>query len=265
MKEARKHPLSLSTAGQRGVGWGKGAGESYALDTDRFLAADGIENIIKVLEELEDEKLRDLEFIELDACPGGCVGGTLQVENAYVAKSKFKRLNHFLPPVRTSTDPPGIQQALPWDDEVQYEPVFRLGHNVRESIAMVNQMNELLEQLPGLDCGSCGAPTCRARAEDIVRGQSSTLDCIHVLKRSVKELTAACADLADQALHDIPGADARLQPLLESLQKLGAQAALMDGPLQRRAAEAESASPDFPKTPAAQSAPAGPDTTQEES
>lgn len=58
MKEARKHPLSLSTAGQRGVGWGKGAGESYALDTDRFLAADGIENIIKVLEELEDEKLR---------------------------------------------------------------------------------------------------------------------------------------------------------------------------------------------------------------
>ncbi len=53
--------------------------------------------------------------------------------------------------------------------------MFRLGHNVRESIAMVNQMNELLEQLPGLDCGSCGAPTCRARAEDIVRGQSSTL------------------------------------------------------------------------------------------
>lgn len=231
-----------------------------------FLAADGIENIIKVLEELEDEKLRDLEFIELDACPGGCVGGTLQVENAYVAKSKFKRLNHFLPPVRTSTDPPGIQQALPWDDEVQYEPVFRLGHNVRESIAMVNQMNELLEQLPGLDCGSCGRPHLpRPGRGYCPRTKAPTLDCIHVLKRSVKELTAACADLADQALHDIPGADARLQPLLESLQKLGAQAALMDGPLQRRAAEAESASPDFPKTPAAQSAPAGPDTTQEES
>lgn len=264
MKEACKHPLSLSTAGQRGVGWGKGAGESYALDTDRFLAADGIENIIKVLEELEDEKLRDLEFIELDACPGGCVGGTLQVENAYVAKSKFKRLNHFLPPVRTSADLSGAQQALPWDDEVQYEPVFRLGHNVRESIAMVNRMNELLEQLPGLDCGSCGAPTCRARAEDIVRGQSSTLDCIHVLKRSVKELTAACADLADQALHDIPGADARLQPLLENLQKLGAQAALMDGPLQRHATESESVSPGSPQTGTAQSASAEPNKTQEE-
>ena len=173
MKEARKHPFSFHCRAA-GCGLGQGCRRILCPDTDRFLAADGIENIIKVLEELEDEKLRDLEFIELDACPGGCVGGTLQVENAYVAKSKFKRLNHFLPPVRTSTDPPGIQQALPWDDEVQYEPVFRLGHNVRESIAMVNQMNELLEQLPGLDCGSCGAPTCRARAEDIVRGQSST-------------------------------------------------------------------------------------------
>ena len=142
--------------------------------------------------------------------------------------------------------------------------MFRLGHNVRESIAMVNQMNELLEQLPGLDCGSCGAPHLPRPGRGYCPRTKLYLDCIHVLKRSVKELTAACADLADQALHDIPGADARLQPLLESLQKLGAQAALMDGPL-RRAAEAESASPDFPKTPAAQSAPAGPDTTQEES
>ena len=85
-----------------------------------------------------------------------------------------------------------------------------------------------------------------------------------MLKRSVKELTAACADLADQALHDIPGADARLQPLLENLQKLGAQAALMDGPLQRHATESESASPGSPQTGTAQSASSEPNKTQEE-
>ena len=43
---------------------------------------------IRVLEDLEDSKFSDLDFIELNSCSGGCVGGVLQVENPYVAKSK---------------------------------------------------------------------------------------------------------------------------------------------------------------------------------
>ena len=231
MKEARKNPLPLSSAGQIGVGWGSGGGESAGMKTDSYLAADGIENVIHVLEDLEDEKLRGLQFIELDACPGGCVGGVLNVENPHVAKSKLKRLNRFLPdrPAETAAEAP--PEVMDWNEHVIYEPVFRLGSNVRESIAMVKQVDSLLQQLPGLDCGSCGAPTCRARAEDIVRGHGSKQDCIHVLKRSVKELTASCTKLADEAIQELPDADARLRPLLSNLQKLGEQAALMDGPL----------------------------------
>ena len=101
-----------------------------------------------------------------------------------------------------------------------------------QSISMVQEVNRLLEQLPGLDCGCCGAPTCRARAEDIVRGQSSTLDCIHVLKRTVQELSASCTRLADEALQKESSCnDSNLHTLLENLQKLGAQAALLDTPL----------------------------------
>ena len=36
---------------------------------------------IRVLEDLEDEKFYDLDFVELNACSGGCVGGVLNVEN----------------------------------------------------------------------------------------------------------------------------------------------------------------------------------------
>lgn len=231
MKESRKNPLPLATAGALGVGWGIGGGESDGMYTDHYLAADGIENVIHVLEDLEDEKLRELEFIELDACPGGCVGGVLQVENPHVAKSKLKQLNRFLSPSDSTEIATESAPILSWDAAVEYEPVFRLGRNVRESITMVKQMNELLAQLPGLDCGSCGAPTCRARAEDIVRGSGSIHDCIHVLKRSVKDLTSACAELADEAMQKMPNADEQLRPLLENLEKLGQQAALMDGPL----------------------------------
>ena len=75
-----------------GVGWASSGGESAALLNDKYLAADGIENVIRVLEELEDERIRELEFIELNACAGGCVGGVACVENAYVAKARLQRL-----------------------------------------------------------------------------------------------------------------------------------------------------------------------------
>ena len=70
----------MRQSGLIGVSWAGSGGESAALLRDRYLAADGTENVIKVLEELEDEKLNDIDFIELNACTGGCVGGVLTVE-----------------------------------------------------------------------------------------------------------------------------------------------------------------------------------------
>ena len=74
----RTEPLQGS--GVIGVSWASSGGESAALLNDKYLAADGVENVIRVLEELEDEHIRELEFIELNACSGGCVGGVLTVE-----------------------------------------------------------------------------------------------------------------------------------------------------------------------------------------
>jgi len=31
------------------------------------------------------------------------------------------------------------------------------------------KVEQILEQLPNLDCGMCGCPTCRCMAEDMVR------------------------------------------------------------------------------------------------
>ncbi len=49
-------------------------------------------------------------------------------------------------------------------------------------------LERLVEELPGLDCGSCGAPNCRALAEDIVRGYASETDCVFKLREKVKIL-----------------------------------------------------------------------------
>ncbi|MBH1942091.1 4Fe-4S dicluster domain-containing protein [Mobilitalea sibirica] len=178
----------LKTSGRIGISWGGTGGEAGGLLSDSYLAADGIENVIRVLEDLEDCKLDQLEFIELNACAGGCVGGVLTVENPYAAKVKLKRLRKYLPVACSHLDDKELKEAY-WTGEVQYEPVFNLGKSMKESISKMSRVEELCERFPGLDCGSCGAPTCKALAEDIVRGVAKEQDCIHILRDYIHKLS----------------------------------------------------------------------------
>lgn len=188
MKQTQDDPEELAEAGKIGISWGVSGGEVGGLLTDNYLAADGIENVIRVLEDLEDQKFTDLEFLELNACSGGCVGGVLQVENPYVAKAKLKRLRKYLPVASSHLNGARPDHAY-WDSAIEYQPVFKLGNNMQESIAMLSRVEQICDRLPGLDCGSCGAPTCRALAEDVVRGDAQERDCIHLLREYIHKLS----------------------------------------------------------------------------
>ncbi len=188
MKQSIDDVEELGISGRIGIGWGSTGGEAGSLLSDNYLAADGIENVIKVLEDLEDDKFDQLEFIELNACAGGCVGGVLTVENPYLAKVKLKRLRKYLP-VACNHLVKGNEVEAFWNDDVKYEPVFNLGKDMKESIANMSRVEELCEKFPRLDCGSCGAPTCKALAEDIVRGVAHEQDCIHILRDYIHKLS----------------------------------------------------------------------------
>ena len=62
---------------------------------------------------------------------------------------------------------------------------------------MMKELEEIEEKLPGLDCGSCGSPSCRTLAEDIVRGFAKDIDCIFILKDRLKELAGSISELTD--------------------------------------------------------------------
>lgn len=186
MKEVAREPEleDLTISGKIGISWGSSGGEASGLLTDSYLAADGIENIIRVLEDMEDQKFSDLSFIELNACNGGCVGGVLTVENPYVAKVKLKNLRKYMPVARNHMVLE--EKDLYWSKDVEYEPVFTLGDNLSQSLERLSKVQEYCEQFPGLDCGSCGAPTCKALAEDIVRGVAKVDDCIHIFREQMQ-------------------------------------------------------------------------------
>jgi len=190
---------SLVKASSLGVGWANSGGEARAVCPENSMAVDGIENVIRVLEEVENNKLSDLAFFEGAACTGGCVGGPLNFENSYVAKnviSKMVDLIHVTHPDERVDVSLLTKYNLKATRPILPNSVMKLDDDIIEAMRKMERMEEIVKRLPGYDCGSCGSPTCRTFAEDIVRGFAREMDCIHILKEQLKIMAEQMVSLA---------------------------------------------------------------------
>lgn len=196
---------NLIHAGFKGVGWANNGGEAYALGKDEYIAVDGIHNVIQVLEGLDDKQFEGVMFVEAGACVGGCVGGPLAVENGFVAESKIKMLTKKLDSYRMETQIPeiGLEDVL-WSNSLEYTPVMKLDDDMVTAMRKMDQMEAIWRGLPQLDCGSCGAPSCRALAEDIVRGFGKEMDCIYKLRERVHGLAKEMVVLEEHLMEPHP-------------------------------------------------------------
>ncbi|MEY8339324.1 [Fe-Fe] hydrogenase large subunit C-terminal domain-containing protein [Lachnospiraceae bacterium 62-35] len=228
MKAVGDEPKEIGTSGKIGVSWGRSGGEAGGLFTESYLAADGIENVIRVLEDLEDQKFSDLQFVELNACSGGCVGGVFTVENPYVSAVKLKHLRKYMPVARSHMDEEKAESFMHWTSDVVFEPVLSLGSTMLESFSRLNQVERLVKKLPGLDCGSCGAPACKALAEDIVRGEAREEDCVYQLKDGLHKLSVEAAALVEDMAEGKRGEKETLRLLQKYIQKFSIDMAKLD-------------------------------------
>lgn len=181
--------------GRTGLSWGNSGGEAGATLTTSYLAADGIENVMNVLEEMEDNRLADQDFVELNACPAGCVGGVLNIENPYVVVTRLKRLWAYLPVACNNLKDGVVPEKLLWKRKLEPVEALRLSSEPRKSMHMMKELEKAESRLYGLDCGSCGAPSCHALAEDIVRGLATEDSCIYLLKDKVEAVRASMLSL----------------------------------------------------------------------
>lgn len=185
-----------------GIGWGRSGGENLAIGEGLLLAVDGIHNVISVLTEVEKGRLSDVDYIEAQACIGGCIGGALTTENPYVARvrlrqraaaagSVFKVDNEEVEDL--------IRQGLfELPEPIQPRPVLALDQDVVQALRKLELLEETVKRLPGLDCGACGSPNCRALAEDIARGAAVETDCIFLLREKVQILASEMVLLAQK-------------------------------------------------------------------
>ncbi len=78
----------------RGLTWSiSGLAEDDIYDGKlKTLAVSGIHNIIKMLEKIENRQIEQYDFIVMDSCVNGCIGGVLNIENPFIARSRVKDL-----------------------------------------------------------------------------------------------------------------------------------------------------------------------------
>lgn len=197
-------PTRQALSTPRGLVW---ATRNGGVDENRmkgYMAVDGMENVIEILEKVEDGSLNDMVFIEALACTGGCLGGALTIENPYISRSTLKKwITKGKESEQVGSMPLNKQlisqlQKIPctYERGITPRPVFSLNQDRQKALEMMEGIEALYAKLPQIDCGSCGAPTCRCFAEDVMRQEVSVEACIFMLRSRIKELSDEMHNLA---------------------------------------------------------------------
>jgi len=189
VRELKMHDnMCYSNPSLTGLKWSISGGQTDACDFENCIAISGLENVIDVLEELELGKLDHIDYLEILSCNGGCVGGTYNFENPFVANSNIKHILKALKEDKPKNEFTEKFEELNKDgyfDIEIYKKIEEKKPNIKEAIEKMDRIEVIYEKLPKLDCGSCGAPTCKALAEDIEEGKKTIDDCV-ILKLEEK-------------------------------------------------------------------------------
>ena len=74
----------------------------------------------------------------------------------------------------------------------------------------------------------CGAPSCRALAEDIVRGKAEKNDCVYILRNHIHLLSETYSRFSHEAIVDGEDPNACIHILMHYMDKLTEEIALLD-------------------------------------
>ncbi len=150
---------------------------------------DGLGDVERILDDIENGKLADVQYVECHACPHGCCGGPLTVDNPYVARSKILGLVARF-------------GSTPSQDRAKIRELFQRGYfslpgkiasrlfppldkDISRAIEKKKGIQQTYEALPQIDCGACGAPTCLSFAEDVVRESALLEECVVLTARGL--------------------------------------------------------------------------------
>ncbi len=151
----------------------------------RCLAIDEIHNVIRFLERVENDELKDVDYLELRACDQSCTGGVLLTNNRFLTTERMKTTKINTQP---DTSAGNINEYRSYLEkrivlqEVKPRSMLSLDENMEEAMRKLELSSQALSILPLVDCGICGSPSCQAFATDIAQGEAELQQCIFIQK-----------------------------------------------------------------------------------
>jgi iron only hydrogenase large subunit-like protein len=188
-----------------GIGWAMVGGICRTLRLKNSLAVSGLGEILKVFDDTERGKLRNIDFIEAYSCHQGCVGGSLTVENLYISYNKILKLIETLEfeQIKACPDIREVRKLYSQKyffikGKLEPRPLKPLDKDLAKAIKKRKEKEDIYESLPKIDCGACGAPTCLTFAEDVVKGEAELTDCIFNLPQKFTEMSKELSELLNK-------------------------------------------------------------------
>lgn len=170
----------------RSLNWALTGGEASVFSC-RSLAIDGIFNVIEFLEKVENDEITGVDFLELRNCDQSCAGGALTAGNRFLTAEHLH--NGLVSLSSKKTVSAQIIQDYKLANEgkinlkrIEPRSMMTLDEDMATAMKKMERVNRMMCYLPGIDCGVCGAPSCRALAEDLVQGNGAVSQCVFLQK-----------------------------------------------------------------------------------
>lgn len=134
------------------------------------LQASGLRHVLNILDKAENGLLADFVLLELLACEQGCFGSPAGGEEPFIARHRWQRVRRDL--VRPA-------KAFRRKTPLVARAGMRLDDDMSRAVEKLLEIDRLTADLPGKNCGMCGAPACSDLAEDLVLGRAQGMVCPH--------------------------------------------------------------------------------------
>ncbi|MCM1321327.1 MAG: 4Fe-4S binding protein [Bacteroides sp.] len=147
----------------------------------RAMAAAGIDEIPNILKNLDNDKLTSPLFIELLACPGGCINGPGSARNNSAAVKRVQIISY----AETAEDTLKLSETEQMPDLTGTLPVQAVPaashtpEEIRTALRLVGKFTPADE----LNCASCGYDTCRAFAEAMLDNRAEKTMCVSYMRK----------------------------------------------------------------------------------
>jgi iron only hydrogenase large subunit-like protein len=172
-------------------GWETSGSIIQAAKRDNWLSVSGLDHVRRVLDDIENSRLRNIVYVEAMAHMLGCISGPFNVENPYIARTNTRRLRE------RYDNPPKLEgeEAMRKTDIKYYlmdhailpRPLEYFDTDLVTSIKRMKEKERVYQKLRQIDCGCCGSPTCMAFAEDFVKGEVKLTSCIFLSQKGDSE------------------------------------------------------------------------------